>query len=130
MIRLLLYLGLALGGAAGALQCNRQAIAPSEELAPPDRRTVQRANLRSDTWQLIVCSADTCLLRWARETVGQRPRDKTLVLKLCEDYDPTLPAIVVGAKLPPAVGQALQPTLDELGYAEGQRLVLNTLRSP
>ena len=72
MIRAFICLTIALGAAAGAMQCNRQAITPVEAAPPPDRRTVQRTNLRADTWQLIVCSADTALLQWARETVSQR----------------------------------------------------------
>ncbi|WP_420460250.1 glycoside hydrolase family 113 [Neolewinella sp.] len=91
---------------------------------------MQRANLRASTWQLIVCSADSALLGWARETVRQRPRDKNLVLRECADYDPTLPALVVGTKLPEGLGRALGPTLDDLGYTVGEHLVIHNLLSP
>ncbi len=112
------------------MQCTRQAIPLTEGRVPLDRRTVQRANLRAVTWQLIVCSTDTALLDWARETLRQRPRDKILVLKECSDYDPTLPALVIGTELPQELGRALGPILGDLGYTAGEHLVMNNLLSP
>ena len=132
MSRVLLWFILALGGAAGAMQCNRQSTAPpaNTEVPAPGRRSVQRANLRADTWQLVLCAPDTALLAWAQRMVAARPLDKTLSLRDCGDYDPALPALLVGNHLPASLREALAPVMKELEVDTAEVLILNNLLSP
>ena len=121
MYLLLLCLAFAAGSCRG-----RSASSESPPPTPPqDRRAVQRANLRAEAWQLVICGGDEGLGAWADSLAAAPPRGKSVVVVSCNAVTLGVPAVIVGDRLPDGWEAVVGPVLEAIRYTPDAALQLS-----
>ncbi len=125
----LLLLGCVLAGAVG---CHRSEESTAS-LPNPSRWSVQQSSMQAENWQFVVCSPDARLLAFVEELASRNPFGKAVSVIKCADYQPKLPALFLGDRLPQDLSQRMREdsaVARMLDLRPGELLILNNYLNP
>ncbi|MBB4078133.1 hypothetical protein GGR28_000734 [Lewinella aquimaris] len=125
-----IFQAMVLCGIAGAVSCHRAEIPASSETSP-GRREVQRAAMRAESWQFVVCSESAGLVNYIDSLARRSSADVDVRVVGCADIDPSLPTIIFGDHLPDQLADLPQRAFGEpFTLNSDELMILNGYLNP